>query len=155
MTGVKSAILNKNVVDWIELIFCQRLMPLHCGKMADEFVVAAEKYGSGSLERKYRFSTESGNIERIGKKRETFSASLKQFFKVIQLQDVDARLVVLLLTRWVFEARLSENYLISLVRAIQPIYIRFLLCCCYSTFIALRSQPSVSLSFFNTGDESS
>ena len=73
-------------------------MPLHRGKMADEFVVAAEKYGSGSLERKYRFSTESGDIERIGRKRETIAASLKQFFKVIQWQDVDARLSVLLLT---------------------------------------------------------
>ena len=83
--------------------------------MADEFVVAAEKYGSGSLERKYRFSAESGDIERIGRKRETIAASLKQFFKVIQWQDVDARLAVLLLTYWVFEARLSKNYLTSLV----------------------------------------
>lgn len=48
--------------------------------MADEFVVASEKYGSGSLERKYRFSAENGNLERIGRKRE-ISSSFKQFFK--------------------------------------------------------------------------
>lgn len=52
------------------------------GKMADDFVVAAEKYGSGSVERKYRFSAESGNVERIGRKRDTIGTSLKQFFKV-------------------------------------------------------------------------
>ena len=52
------------------------------GKMADDFVVAAEKYGSGSVERKYRFSAESGNVERIGRKRETIGTSLKKFFKV-------------------------------------------------------------------------
>ena len=49
--------------------------------MADEFVVASEKYGSGSLERKYRVSAENGNLERIGRKRE-ISSSFKQFFKV-------------------------------------------------------------------------
>ena len=55
------------------------------GKMADkmeEFVVAGEKYGSGNLERKYRFSAENGNLERIGRKRETVATSVKQFFKV-------------------------------------------------------------------------
>ena len=51
--------------------------------MADEFVFAAEKYGSASLERKYRFSAENGNVERIGGKRETIFTSIKQFFKVI------------------------------------------------------------------------
>ena len=51
------------------------------GKMVDEFVVASEKYGSGSLERKYRFSEENGNLERIGRKRE-ITSSFKQFFKV-------------------------------------------------------------------------
>lgn len=51
--------------------------------MADDFVVATEKYGSGSLERKYRFSAENGNVERIGRKRETVSTNIKQFFKVI------------------------------------------------------------------------
>ena len=52
--------------------------------MADElFVVASEKYGSGSLERKYRFSAENGNVERIGRKRETIGTFLKKFFKVI------------------------------------------------------------------------
>lgn len=51
--------------------------------MADEFVVATEKYGSGSLERKYRFSAENGNVERIGRKRETVTTNIKQFFKVI------------------------------------------------------------------------
>ena len=51
------------------------------GKMMDEFVVASEKYGSGSLERKYRFSAENGNLERIGRKREIIS-SFRQFFKV-------------------------------------------------------------------------
>lgn len=57
---------------------------LYRGKMADElFVVASEKYGSGSLERKYRFSAENGNVERIGRKRETIGAFLKKFFKVI------------------------------------------------------------------------
>lgn len=56
-------------------------MPLHRGKMADEFVVATEKYGSGSRERKYRFSTESGNIERIGRKRDSAATSVQQFFK--------------------------------------------------------------------------
>jgi len=50
--------------------------------MVDEFVVASEKYGSGSLERKYRFSAENGNLERIGRKRETISF-FRQFFKVI------------------------------------------------------------------------
>ena len=51
--------------------------------MAEEFVIASEKYGSGSLERKYTFSTEKGNIERIGRKRETIIAErVKQFFKV-------------------------------------------------------------------------
>ncbi|KAJ7333838.1 hypothetical protein OS493_015930 [Desmophyllum pertusum] len=49
--------------------------------MADEFVVATEKYGSGSLERKYRFSAENGNVERIGRKRETVTTNIKQFFK--------------------------------------------------------------------------
>ena len=53
--------------------------------MADEFVVATEKYGSGSRERKYRFSTESGNIERIGRKRDSAATSVQQFFKVCQL----------------------------------------------------------------------
>ena len=60
-------------------------MPLHRGKMAAEFVVATEKYGSGSRERKYRFSTESGNIERIGRKRDSAATSVQQFFKVCQL----------------------------------------------------------------------
>lgn len=50
--------------------------------MAEEFVLASEKYGSGSLERKYTFSTENGNIERIERKRETIPARVKQFFKV-------------------------------------------------------------------------
>ena len=45
-------------------------------------MVAGEKYGSGNLERKYRFSTENGNLERIGRKRETVATSVKQFFKV-------------------------------------------------------------------------
>lgn len=58
-------------------------MPLRRGKMADDFVVATEKYGSGNLERKYRFSAESGNVERIGRQRETIATSVKQFFKVI------------------------------------------------------------------------
>ncbi|XP_074636703.1 RUS family member 1-like isoform X2 [Acropora palmata] len=49
--------------------------------MAEEFVLASEKYGSGSLERKYTFSTEKGNIERIGRKRETIAERVKQFFK--------------------------------------------------------------------------
>ena len=48
----------------------------------EEFVVAGEKYGSGNLERKYRFSAENGNLERIGRKRETVATSVKQFFKV-------------------------------------------------------------------------
>ena len=47
----------------------------------EEFVVAGEKYGSGNLERKYRFSAENGNLERIGRKRETVATSVKQFFK--------------------------------------------------------------------------
>lgn len=71
--------------DWSELNFWQRFIPLHRGKMADKmegFVVAGEKYGSGNLERKYRFSAENGNLERIGRKRETVATSVKQFFKV-------------------------------------------------------------------------
>ena len=48
----------------------------------EEFVVAGEKYGSGNLERKYRFSAENGNLERIGRKRETVATFVKQFFKV-------------------------------------------------------------------------
>ena len=59
-----------------------KYLPLHRGKMADEFVVAGEKYGSGNLERKYRFSAENGSLERIGRKRETVTTSVKQFFKV-------------------------------------------------------------------------
>ena len=51
--------------------------------MADDFVVASEKYGSGSLERKYRFSAENGKVERIGRRGGTITSSLKQFFKVI------------------------------------------------------------------------
>ncbi len=51
--------------------------------MADEFVVASEKYGSGSLERKYRFSAENGKVERIGRRGGTIPSSFKQFFKVI------------------------------------------------------------------------
>ena len=50
--------------------------------MVDEFVIASEKYGSGSLERKYRFSTENGDVERIGRKRETITARVNQFVKV-------------------------------------------------------------------------
>lgn len=71
--------------DWSELNFWQRIIPLHRGKMADkmeEFVVAGEKYGSGNLERRYRFSAENGNLERIGRKRETVATSVKHFFKV-------------------------------------------------------------------------
>ena len=68
-------------------------MPLHRGKMADEFVVAAEKYGSASLERKYRFSAENGNLERIGRKRETIFPSIKQFFKVIHCMILETRRV--------------------------------------------------------------
>ena len=71
--------------DWSELNFWQRFIPLHRGKMADkmeEFVVAGEKYGSGNLERRYRFSAENGNLERIGRKRETVATSVKHFFKV-------------------------------------------------------------------------
>ncbi|XP_068750402.1 RUS family member 1-like [Montipora capricornis] len=49
--------------------------------MVDEFVIASEKYGSGSLERKYRLSTESGDVERIGRKTETITARVNQFFK--------------------------------------------------------------------------
>ena len=44
-------------------------------------MVASEKYGSGSLERKYRFSAENGHLERIGRKRE-ITSFFKQFFKV-------------------------------------------------------------------------
>ena len=85
------AILNDGE-NWVELI-CQRKIPLQHisgiiyevplqrGKMADEFVVASEKYGAGSLERKYRFSAENGNLEKIGRKRE-ITSSFKQFFKV-------------------------------------------------------------------------
>lgn len=71
--------------DWSELNFWQRFIPLHRGKMADkmeEFVVAGEKYGSGNLERRYGFSAENGNLERIGRKRETVATSVKHFFKV-------------------------------------------------------------------------
>ena len=67
------------------IIIIYEVPTLHRGKMADkmeEFVVAGEKYGSGNLERKYRFSAENGNLERIGRKRETVATSVKQFFKV-------------------------------------------------------------------------
>ena len=72
--------------NWVELTNdtnCQRSMPLHRGKMADEFVVASEKYGSGDLERKYRFSAENGKVERIGGRGGTIAASFKKFFKVV------------------------------------------------------------------------
>ena len=56
----------------------------------EEFVVAGEKYGSGNLERKYRFSAENGNLERIGRKRETVATSVKQFFKVTSMACIKA-----------------------------------------------------------------
>ena len=83
--GCSQSAILKNERDWSELNSWQRFIPLHRGKMADkteEFVVAGEKYGSGNLERKYRFSAENGNLERIGRKRETVATSVKQFFKV-------------------------------------------------------------------------
>jgi len=88
-----------NDENWVEFILKLSAADTHCstyvsylqlpymkhrfkrGKMVDEFVVASEKYGSGSLERKYRFSAENGNLERIGRKREIIS-SFRQFFKV-------------------------------------------------------------------------
>lgn len=51
-------------------------------KMADELVVAQEKYGSGSLERSYRFGTESGDLERIKNVKEPFGTSIVHFLKV-------------------------------------------------------------------------
>ena len=74
-----SSLLISNGMKYISVIIYE--VTLQRGKMADEFVVASEKYGSGSLERKYRFSAENGNLERIGRKRE-ITSSFKQFFKV-------------------------------------------------------------------------
>lgn len=86
---IQSAILS-NEENWVELrahLLTEYIsviiyeITLQRVKMADEFVVASEKYGSGSLERKYKFSEENGNLERIGRKRE-ITSSFKQFFKV-------------------------------------------------------------------------
>lgn len=86
---MKSAILS-NEENWVELgahLVTEYIsviiyeVTLQRVKMADEFVFASEKYGSGSLERKYKFSEENGNLERIGRKRE-ITSSFKQFFKV-------------------------------------------------------------------------
>jgi len=63
------------------------VMPMNSGitnenKMADELVVAQERYGSGSLERSYKFATESGSLERIKNVKEPFGTSVLHFLKV-------------------------------------------------------------------------
>ena len=71
--------------------------------MADEFVLATEKYGPGNIERKYRFSASNGTIERIGRKRGTISTSLKQFFVVsISLANVEMVEVLSPCQKWAF-----------------------------------------------------
>ena len=51
--------------------------------MADEFVVAEESYGSGTLARQYKFSAENGKLQKTTGDKHASLASVKQFFKVL------------------------------------------------------------------------